>query len=164
MRDNEGGEIGRDPAADGAVALEELLQVHTRDVFHHHEVLPADLAEVVGLDDVGVDEVGHEPGLADEVLLELLDRRVLLADQFDRDDLLEISGAALVGHVDDTHAALRELLDHLIVDFVEDVFDRGHVVKKRPGPQQRKFGFRLWHEYCSLSVDRRNRGSTVPGS
>ena len=48
------------------LAVEKLLEVHAGDELHHHEVLPADLAEVVGLDDVGMDQVGHEAGLADE--------------------------------------------------------------------------------------------------
>ena len=87
---------------------------------------PADLAQVVGLDDVRVDQVGHEPGLADEVLLELGDRRVLLADQLNGDRLPELAGAQLVRLVDDAHAALGELTDHLVVDLVENLADGGH--------------------------------------
>jgi hypothetical protein len=46
--------------------------------------------EVVGLDDVGVDQVGDEPGFADEILLEFRDGRVLLANEFDGDHLAKL--------------------------------------------------------------------------
>jgi len=81
---------------------------------------------VVGLDDARVDEVGHEPRLADEILLELLDRGVLLTNQLYGDDLLEIARAELVRLVHDAHAALRELTDHLVMNLVENVFNGGH--------------------------------------
>jgi hypothetical protein len=38
-----------------AVTLDELLQVNSPHKFHHHKILPANLAEMVGLNDVGVD-------------------------------------------------------------------------------------------------------------
>jgi hypothetical protein len=105
------------------VLLQELLDVLAAHILHDHEVLAADLAQVVGLDDVGVDQVGDEPGLPDEILLEFGDRGVLLADQLHGDRLPELPGPVLVGLVHDAHAALRDLADHLVVDLVENLFD-----------------------------------------
>jgi hypothetical protein len=53
---------------------------------------------------------------------------ILLADQLDGDDLPEIARAELHGLVDDAHAALGDLADHLVVQLVEDV-RRGASVK-----------------------------------
>jgi len=39
-----------------------MLKVHAAHKFHHHEILSANLAEMVGLDDVGMDQIGHQPG------------------------------------------------------------------------------------------------------
>lgn len=125
-RDDEGGEVDGDLLAQLAVLVDEDLEVHAADKFHHHEILPADLAEMVGLDDVGMDQVRDQPGLADEVLLELLDRREFLADQLDGHDFLEIANAELHRLVDHAHAALRELVQHLVVNLVEEVFDGRH--------------------------------------
>ena len=125
-RHDEGAEVDRHRAAEEAVPLDELLDVLAADELHHHEVLPADLAEVVRLDDVGVDQVSHEPRLADEVLLELRYGGVLLADQFHGDRLSELPRAVLVGLVDDAHAALRYLADHFVPDLIEDMRDCGH--------------------------------------
>ena len=124
--DDEGGQVDGHLAVELAVLLEELLDVVAPHVLHDHEVLAADLPEVVGLDDVRVDQVRHEPGLPDEVLLELGDGGVLLADQLHGDRLPELAGPQLVRLVHDSHAALGDGPDHLVVDLVEDLFDRGH--------------------------------------
>ena len=108
--DDEGGQVHGHLAAELAVPLKELLDVVAADELHHHEVLAADLAQVVGLDDVRVDQVRHEPGLADEVLLELGDRGILLADQLHGYGLPELAGPQLVGLVHDPHPALGELV------------------------------------------------------
>ena len=108
------------------MALDKLLQVHAFDEFHHHEILAADLAEVIGLDNVGMDQVGNESCLTNEVALELCDRRIFLPDNFYRDDLPEIAGSKLHGLVDEAHAALRDLAGHLVVEFVEDVLKFSH--------------------------------------
>ena len=81
---------------------------------------------MVGLDDVGVDEVRDEARLPDEVVLELLDRGVLLADELHRDDLPEVARSQLHGLVHDPHAALRQLAGHLVVQFIEDVLEGCH--------------------------------------
>jgi hypothetical protein len=68
--------VDGDGTVQGAVALDELLEIHAIHEFHDHEMLSPDQAEMIGLDNVRVDQVGHEPGLANEVLLKLLDARI----------------------------------------------------------------------------------------
>ena len=46
----------------------ELLQVDAADQLHGDEIHAVGFAQVVGLNDVGVDQVGHQLGFADEVL------------------------------------------------------------------------------------------------
>ena len=108
------------------MALYKLLQINAFDEFHHHEILAADLPEVISLDNVGMDQVGNESCLTDEVALELCDCRIFLPNNFYRDDLPEIAGSKLHGLVDDAHAALRDLAGHLVVEFVEDVLKFCH--------------------------------------
>jgi len=101
-----------------AMLVDEDLEVHAADELHHHEILPAHLAEMVGLDDVGVDEVGDEFGFADEVFDELLLVGVVLADDFNGEAFDEIAGAMLFGFVDDPHAALENFADDVVVKLV----------------------------------------------
>lgn len=78
-----------------------------------------------------MNEIGHQAGLADEVLLELLDGGVLLADQLYRDDLLEVARPTLKCRVDNPHAALGNLVHHLVMDLVKNVFYRRHAAHKK---------------------------------
>ena len=126
-------EIERDLFALGLMAIKELLQIHAIYVFHDHEILLPELAEVVGLDDVRVDQICHQPGFADKVVLELNDGRIFFADQFDGHGLAELSGAALDGFKNQSHAAIGDLTNHLVVSLVEDVFDRLHGVRRCGG-------------------------------
>ena len=80
---------------------------------------------MVGLDDVGVDQVGHQLGFADEVLDELLLVGVVLADDLDGDALDEVAGAVLLGFVDDAHAAFEDLAHDLVAELVLDG-EEGH--------------------------------------
>src|ERR1700690_547036 len=112
-----------------AVPVEELLDVVAPDILHHHEVLAVHLPQVVGLDDVGVDQVRDEAGLPDEVLLEFRYRRVLAADELHGDRLLELAGPVLVRLVHDAHPALRYRADHLVGDPADDLFVRCHRVE-----------------------------------
>jgi len=104
----EGGKIPWDRGLEGAVLEEELLKIDPVDIFHDHEILTMSLSEVVGLDNVGVDEVGDEFGFTDEVLLKEGLAGVFLADDFQGDPLPESVGAFLKGLVDTAHAALRD--------------------------------------------------------
>lgn len=103
----EGGEIPWDGGLEGAVLEKELLKVDAMDIFHDDKILIMSLSEMVGLDDVGVDEIGDKFGLADEVLLKKGLAGIFLADDFQGDPFLERVGAFLKGLVDTPHAALR---------------------------------------------------------
>ena len=61
--------------------LGELFQVHAADQFHGDEIDAVGFAQMIGLDNVGVDQVGDQLGFADEVLDELLLVGVVLADR-----------------------------------------------------------------------------------
>ena len=113
-------------ATELAVAFDELLEVDATDKFHDHEVLATDVAEVVGLDDVGVDQIGDEAGFTDEILLKLFEGGVFFANEFHRDDFSEIARAELDRFVNDAHPALCDFTSHLVMEFVEDVLDGGH--------------------------------------
>jgi hypothetical protein len=69
---------------------------------------------MVGLDDVGMDQIGDELGLADEILDEHLLARVMGADDLDGDALGEIARAVLLGFIDNSHAALKDFADDFI--------------------------------------------------
>jgi hypothetical protein len=70
--DDEDGEFERQDAAFLGEVPGELFEVHAADELHGDEEHAAAGAEVIGLNDVGVDEVGDQFGLADEVLDEHL--------------------------------------------------------------------------------------------
>src|SRR6478736_3341607 len=131
-------------AAEFGVAFDKLFEIYAPYELHRHEVLFANLAEVVRLEDVGVDEVGHEPGLADEILLELRDARVLLANQLDGDDLAEIADSLLGGFVDQSHAAFGQFAGEFVLKLVEDVLEGS----RRHGPEKNRPGD-AWQELCS---------------
>ena len=127
------------------MALEKLFEMHASNKFHDHEILSANLAQVVGLNDVGVDQIRDQSSLADEVLLELRDGRVFLTDQFDRDDLAEVSSTALHRFIDQSHAPFSDLSSQLIVQLIEDVLEGSHGAQERAGR-------RLWQERkCKLA-------------
>jgi hypothetical protein len=81
---------------------------------------------MIGLDNVGVDQVGHEPGLANEVLLKLLDARILLTYQLDGNKFMEIARTVLVSLVDNSHAAFGNLPEQLVVELVENKLQGSH--------------------------------------
>ena len=84
--------------------------------------MSADHPEMVHLDNVRVDQIGDQASLPDEVLLEFLDRGVLLTDQLDGYCLAESAGPELDGLINHAHAAFGDLPDHLILELIEDVF------------------------------------------
>ena len=96
----------------------ELLQVDAVDQFHADEIKPARLAQMVGLDDVGMDQVRHQFGLADEILDELFLVGVILADDLHGHALDEIARAVLLGFVNDAHAALENLAHDFVAELV----------------------------------------------
>jgi hypothetical protein len=74
----------------------ELLQIHAADQFHRDETHAVRLAEMIRLDDVRVDQVGDELGLADEILDEHLLAREIGADDLDGHAFDEIARAVLL--------------------------------------------------------------------
>ncbi len=112
--DDEDSQFRRQDAALVQQLLGELFEVHTADQFHGDEENAARFAQMVSLDDVGVDQVGHELGFADEIINELFLVGVVLANDFDGDALDEVAGAALFGLINDPHSALKNLADYVI--------------------------------------------------
>jgi hypothetical protein len=119
--DDENGEIDGHPAPQQLVPRQELLQVHPVHILHHHEILAGNGAQVVGLDDVGVDEVGHQARFPHKVRLELGHGRETLLDDLDGDELAKVPHAGLVGLVDNAHPALGDLADQPVSYAVHDV-------------------------------------------
>ena len=75
---------------------------------------------MIGLDDVRVDQVGDELGLADEILDEHLLAGEVRADDLDGHALDEIARAVLLGLINDAHAALKNLAGDFVAKFVLD--------------------------------------------
>jgi hypothetical protein len=98
--------------------LIELLEVRAANQLHRHEIDAVGFAEMIGLDDVGMNEVGYQLGFADEVFNELFLVGVVLADDFDRQALYELAGAVLLGFVHNTHAAFKNLPDDLVAKLI----------------------------------------------
>ena len=69
---------------------------------------------MIGLDDVRMDQIGNELGLADEILDEHLLAGVIGADDLDGHALHEITRAVLLGFINDPHAALKNFADDLV--------------------------------------------------
>ena len=100
--------------------LHELLKVHAADQFHANERSAICFAEVVGLDDVRVNQVGNELGLADEILDEHLLAGEIGANDLDGDAFGEIARAVLLGFIDDAHAAFENFADHVVAEIAID--------------------------------------------
>src|SRR6185503_9577812 len=123
-------EVDRHLQAELEMARHELLQVHALHVLHGDVEGLLYHAELVDLDDVLVDEVGDELGLADKHLDEVAVPREALADGLDRDLLLESLGAVEDRLVDRAHAAVRNLPDELEMIVVGELgrFDEASVL------------------------------------
>ena len=88
---------------------------------------------MIGLDDVRVDQIRDELGLADEILDEHLLAGEIRADDLDGDALDEIARAVLLAFIDDAHAALKNFADDLVAKFVLDGEQRhARMVGNRP--------------------------------
>jgi hypothetical protein len=100
--------------------LSELLEVDAPDQFHGDKIDAASFAQVVGLNDVGVDQIRDQLGLADKVVDELLLVGVVLADDLDGDALDELARAVLLGFIDNSHPAFENFSDNIVPKFVLD--------------------------------------------
>src|SRR5688572_17887883 len=76
--------------------MRELFEVHPANQFHRDEVDSACFAKVIGLNDVGMDEVGDEFCFADEIFDEDLLIGEILANDLDRNTLGETARAFLL--------------------------------------------------------------------
>lgn len=130
------GEAARDAAGDEhrqferqlfafvAQLMGELFEVDAPDQFHGDEEHAIGFTEVIGLNDVGVDEVRYQFGLADEVFDESFLAGVVGAHHLDGDALDEVARAPLLGFIHDAHAALENLPDDIVTKFVLDAEQR----------------------------------------
>ena len=96
--------------------IAELFEVDAPDQFHGDVIDAFGFAEVIGLDDVGVDQVGDQFRFADEILDEGLLVGVALANDFDRHALDEVSRAVLFRFINNAHAALKNFANDLVAE------------------------------------------------
>src|SRR5687767_9554928 len=81
---------------------------------------------MIGLDDIGMNQVSDELGFADEVFDEAFLGGEILANDFHRDALHEVARAVLFGFVNNSHSALEDLPDDFIPELALDGEQRGH--------------------------------------
>ncbi len=95
-----------------------LLEVGAANQFHRHEINAASFAQVVGLDDIGMNQVGDEFGFANEIIDELFLVGVILANDLDGNAFDEAAGAQLLGFVHDAHTAFINLANDFVAELV----------------------------------------------
>src|SRR5256885_16494180 len=100
--------------------MSELLEGHPADKFQRNEIKAACFAKMIGLNDIRVDQVGHQPGFANEIIDELLLVRIILADDFDGNAFDEVPRAVLLGFIHNAHAALENFPHNLVPELVLD--------------------------------------------
>ncbi|EAU66782.1 hypothetical protein STIAU_1016 [Stigmatella aurantiaca DW4/3-1] len=89
--------------------------VPAEDVLHGDEVALADLPQIMDLHDVGVVELGGEPGLVEEHLHEAGVLGQMRADALDDDGRLQPLPIHLVGQEDLRHPPNRDAVDELVL-------------------------------------------------
>ncbi len=110
----------RQLAALVAELVGELFEVHAADEFHGDKEDAIGFAQLVGLDDVGVDQIRDQLGFADKIINEGFLARVIGADNLDGDPLDKVAGAALLGFVHDAHPALEDFTNDVVTEIVLD--------------------------------------------
>jgi hypothetical protein len=110
------------------------------------------LAEMVGLDDVRVDQVGDQLGLADEILDEHLLAGEIRADDLDGHALDEVARAVLLGFIHDAHAALKNFADDFVAEFVLDGEERHADGRKLPREVKPRLGGQNGGKACNFFV------------
>ncbi len=118
--DDEHRKIDRQLPALVLMLIEERIEIDAADQLHGDEQPSLRLSEVVGLDDVGVDQIGHQLRLANEVLGERGLPGELGPDHFHRDPLSEPVCPQLFRLIDDAHPALREFAEDLVTELMID--------------------------------------------
>ena len=122
--DDKDSEFLRQNAAFVRKLLGKLFEVDPANELHRDEKDAARFAEVISLNDVGVDEVGDELGFADKIFDELFLVGVVLADDFDGDAFDEVARSMLFGFVNDAHSAFENFADNVVAEFVLDGEER----------------------------------------
>src|SRR5207244_5174730 len=100
--------------------LLDLFKVHPAEQFHRDEINVVCLPQMVGLNDIRMNEVGDELGLADKIVDELLLVGVALANDLDVYAFYEIARTVLLGFVYDSHAAFINFADNVISELAMD--------------------------------------------
>ena len=94
--------------------LAELFKIDAADQLHRNVENAFGFPKMVGLDDVGMDQIGDQLGFANEIGDEFLVVGIVLADNLDRHPFDEIPRALLLGFVNDAHAAFKNLADDVV--------------------------------------------------
>jgi len=100
--------------------LGKLFEIDPSNQLHRDEEHASNFSEVVGLYNVGVNEVGDQFCLTNEVINEGVLVGVILADHLDGNTLHEVTGAVLFGLIDHAHAAFEYLAYDLVPEFIFD--------------------------------------------
>src|SRR5437016_5878512 len=100
--------------------LRKLLEVYTADQLHRDKINSARFSQMIGLDDIGVNQVRNEFGFANKVINELLLVCIILANHFDGNAFDEATRAQLLGFVHHAHPALKDLANDLVMKLVLD--------------------------------------------
>ena len=101
--------------------VQKFFQVPTGNIFHSHEILLSNLSQVIGLHNIGVDEVSHQFCLANKIVTKFLNRRVFFADQFDCHNFPEPTNSSLGCLVDQSHSTLRNFTGQFVVNFIKNM-------------------------------------------
>ena len=97
--------------------LRKLLQVDAPDQLHGDEIDAPRLAQVIRLDDIGMDQIRDQFRFTNKIIDKLLLAGIILPDDLDGDPLYKVARAVLFRFVHHTHAAFEYLAD----DFVSEL-------------------------------------------
>ena len=129
--------VDRDRLGEAAVSRDDLGERRAVDQFHHDEVRIVLVADVEGVDDVGMRELCGRFGLLVEAANELVVGGVLFAQHFDRDAPAQQDiGAA----VDRRHAAFAELAVEPVAIVEDALFDQLPVLSNAVRSTSRAIG------------------------
>src|ERR1051326_8083240 len=96
-----------------AMPIDDVAQRWTGYELHRDEVIAADLAQLIDLDDVAVEQVRRKLRFVDEELEELWALREMGMDDLQRDSLGESGRTELLRLIHGRHATFRDLVDEL---------------------------------------------------
>ena len=111
LHDDADRQIERQAPAVGTAAAHHVDELFALEQLHRDEVLTAELAEVVGVDDVVVRQRRRDAGFVEEHADDLGPRREFLAQRLDDELLREAFDPGVLRTIDLGHAARRDVLD-----------------------------------------------------